>query len=72
MDDLDEDNVLSTVEGKFKAWGGGRDAFVALNGGDGCLQVMDFEAVDQMQFCKCVSTRIEQRGNAYGSSSRAI
>ena len=52
---------LSKVD--FKAWGGGgRDAFVPLNGGDGCLQMMDFEAVDQIQFCKCVSTRIEQKG----------
>ena len=57
------DDVISTVEGKFKAWGGkGHDTFVTLNGGDGYLQVMDFEVGDKIQFCGCASTRIEQRG----------
>ena len=54
---------ITTVEGKFKAWGGrGRDTFVTLNGGDGYLQVMDFEVGDSIQFCGCVSIRIEQKG----------
>ena len=58
------DDIISTVEGRFKAWGGkGRDTFLTLNGGDGYLQVMDFEVVDEIQFCGCASTRIEQRGN---------
>ena len=57
------DDIISTVEGKFKVWGGkGRDTFVTLNGGDGYLQVMDFEVGDKIQFCGCASTRIEQRG----------
>jgi Ca2+-binding RTX toxin-like protein len=57
------DDIISTVEGKFKAWGGkGRDTFVTLNGGDGYLQVMDFEVGDKIQFCGCASTRIEQKG----------
>ena len=47
----------------MKAWGGkDRDTFVTLNGGDGYLQVMDFEVGDKIQFCGCASTRIEQRG----------
>ena len=55
--------IFSTVEGKFKVWGGkGRDTFVTLNGGDGYLQVMDFEVGDKIQFCGCASTRIEQKG----------
>ena len=33
-----------------------------LNGGDGCLQVMDFEVGDRIQFCGCASIRIEQKG----------
>ena len=57
------DDIISTVEGKFKVWGGkGRDTFVTLNGGDGYLQVMDFEVGDKIQFCGCASTRIEQKG----------
>ena len=55
--------IFSTVEGKFKVWGGkGRDTFVTLNGEDGYLQVMDFEVGDKIQFCGCASTRIEQKG----------
>ena len=57
------DDIISTVEGKFKAWGGkGYDTFITLNGGDGYLQVMDFEVGDKIQFCGCASTRIEQKG----------
>lgn len=57
------DDIISSVEGKFKVWGGkGRDTFVTLNGGDGYLQVMDFEVGDKIQFCGCASTRIEQKG----------
>jgi Ca2+-binding RTX toxin-like protein len=57
------DDIISTVEGKFKVWGGkGRDTFVTLNGGDGYLQVMDFEVGDKIQFCGCASTRLEQKG----------
>ena len=57
------DDIISTVEGKFKVWGGkGRDTFVTLNGGDGYLQVMDFEVGDKIQFCGCASIRIEQKG----------
>ena len=57
------DDIISTVEGEFKVWGGkGRDTFVTLNGGDGYLQVMDFEVGDKIQFCGCASTRIEQKG----------
>ena len=57
------DDIISTVEGKFKVWGGkGRDTFVTLNGGDGYLQVMDFEVGDKIQFCGCASTCIEQKG----------
>ena len=57
------DDIISTLEGKFKVWGGkGRDTFVTLNGGDGYLQVMDFEVGDKIQFCGCASTRIEQKG----------
>ena len=57
------DDIISTVEGKFKVWGGkGRDTFVTLNGGDGYLQVMDFEVGDKIHFCGCASTRIEQKG----------
>jgi Ca2+-binding RTX toxin-like protein len=57
------DDIISTVDGKFKVWGGkGRDTFVTLNGGDGYLQVMDFEVGDKIQFCGCASTRIEQKG----------
>ena len=57
------DDIISTVEGKFKVWGGkGRDTFVTLNGGDGYLQVMDFEVGDKIQFCGCAYTRIEQKG----------
>jgi Ca2+-binding RTX toxin-like protein len=57
------DDIISTVEGKFKVWGGkGRDTFFTLNGGDGYLQVMDFEVGDKIQFCGCASTRIEQKG----------
>ena len=65
IDGLAGDDVISTIEGRFKAWGGaGRDIFVTLNGGDGYLQMMDFEAVDEIQFCGCASTRIEQRGSS--------
>jgi Ca2+-binding RTX toxin-like protein len=54
------DDIISTLEGKFKVWGGkGRDTFVTLNGGDGYLQVMDFEVGDKIQFCGFASTRIE-------------
>jgi Ca2+-binding RTX toxin-like protein len=57
------DDIISTLEGKFKVWGGkGRDTFVTINGGDGYLQVMDFEVGDKIQFCGCASTRIEQKG----------
>ena len=57
------DDIISTLEDKFKVWGGkGRDTFVTLNGGDGYLQVMDFEVADKIQFCGCASTRIEQKG----------
>ena len=57
------DDIISTLEDKFKVWGGkGRDTFVTLNGGDGYLQVMDFEVGDKIQFCGCASTRIEQKG----------
>ena len=57
------DDIITTVEGKFKAWGGEcRDTFVTLNGGDGYLQVMDFEVGDKIQFCGFASTRIEQKG----------
>lgn len=49
---LARDDIISTMEGKFKARGGkGRDTFVTLNGGDGYLQVMDFEVGDKIQFC---------------------
>ena len=57
------DDIISTLEGKFKVWGGKvRDTFVTLNGGDGYLQVMDFEVGDRIQFCGCASIRIEQKG----------
>ena len=57
------DDIISTLEDKFKVWGGkGRDTFVTLNGGDGYLQVMDFEVGDRIQFCGCASIRIEQKG----------
>ena len=57
------DDIISSVEGKFKVWGGkGRDTFVTLNGVDGYLQVMDFEVGDKIQFCGCASIRIEQKG----------
>ena len=57
------DDIISTVEGEFKVWGGkGRDTFVTLNRGDGYLLVMDFEVGDKIQFCGCASPRIEQKG----------
>ena len=63
IDGIAGDDIISTAEGKFKAWGGkGRDTFVSLNGEDGYLQVMDFEVGDRIQFCGCASIRIEQKG----------
>ena len=61
------DDIITTGIGMDKAWGGaGNDLFVTENNGEGFVKIMDFEAGDRIQFCGCLSTRIEMRGkNAY-------
>ena len=57
------DDTISTKEGKYKAWGNeGADTFKTLDGGEGHMKIMDFEADDTITFCGCPATRIEQRG----------
>ena len=57
------DDIISTPDGRFKVWGGGgADTFKTLNGGKGHMKIMDFDAGDEITFCGCASTRIEQRG----------
>ena len=58
-----DDDVISTEEGRYWAWGGrDNDTFKTLDGGKGFMKIMDFEAGDSITFCGCASTRIEQRG----------
>ena len=61
------DDIITTGIGMDKAWGGsGDDLFVTENNGEGFVKIMDFEVGDRIQFCGCLSTRIEMRGkNAY-------
>ena len=61
------DDIITTGIGKDKAWGGpGDDLFVTENNGEGFVRIMDFEVGDRIEFCGCLSTRIEMRGkNAY-------
>ena len=55
--------MIATGEGKYRVWGGeDNDTFKTLDGGKGFMKVMDFEAGDSITFCRCASTRIEQRG----------
>ena len=63
----DGDDIITTGIGKDKAWGGtGNDLFVTENNGEGFVRIMDFEVGDRIEFCGCLSTRIEMRGkNAY-------
>ena len=57
------DDLISTEEGRYRVFGGeGNDTFETLNGGEGYMKIMDFEAGDIIGFCGCASTRIEQRG----------
>ena len=60
-------DIITTGIGKDKAWGGpGDDLFVTENNGEGFVRIMDFEVGDRIEFCGCLSTRIEMRGkNAY-------
>ena len=59
-----DDDVISTEEGRYWAWGGrDNDTFKTLNGGKGYMKIMDFEAGDEIVFCGCGGTRIEQRGD---------
>ena len=66
------DDIISTLEGKYKVKGGkGADTFKTLNGGNGFMSILDFEAGDTITFCGCASTRIEQFGRK-GQHARIV
>jgi len=57
-------DTITPGVGMDKVWGGkGDDLFVTENGGEGHMKIMDFARGDRVQFCGCLSTVIEQRGD---------
>ena len=62
------DDIITSGTGMDTAWGGaGNDVFVTENGSpsnpkEGYVKIMDFEVGDKIEFCGCLSAKLEQRG----------